>query len=193
MLSSASDDQTASAERLDERTSATDMTDNEALEPYDPYALPVPADVPVLPVTFRPTKTRVVVFVVSSCLIVALATVAAILPSGGANPWPVPDRIAFALLGPLISAGLYLLARPRILVTEAGVTVVNTMKTEHLEWAQIVRVNLRPGDPWVLLDLDSGEVLPAMGIQASGGKTARRAAGELRALVDEHTRTERDD
>jgi hypothetical protein len=32
-----------------------------------------------------------------------------------------------------------------------------------------------------------------MGIQASGGQAARRAAGELRALVDEHTRTERDD
>jgi len=105
----------------------------------------------------------------------------------------VPERAAFAAIGPAISAGLYLLARPKIVADEGGLTVVNTVRTQRLEWAQVVRVNLRPGDPWVLLDLDDGEVLPAMGIQASGGQAARKAAGELRALVDEHTRTECDD
>jgi hypothetical protein len=169
------------------------MTDNDASEPSDPYGLPVPAALPALPVTFRPTRTRAVVYSVSAGLITALALIAVVLPSGGGSPWPLPDRIAFAALGPLISAGLHLLARPKIVATEAGLTVVNTLRRHELEWAQIVRVNLRPGDPWVLLDLDSGEVLPAMGIQSSGGKAARRAAGELRALVDELTLTERDD
>jgi Bacterial PH domain len=169
------------------------MTDKEASEPEDPYALPTPAEVPALPTTFRPTKTRAVVLVVSVLLIASLSVVAVLLPSTGASPWPLADRIAFAMIGPLISGALYLLARPRIIADEEGVTVVNTLKSQRLEWAEIVRVNLRPGDPWVLLDLDNGEVLPAMGIQASGGKSARRAAGELRALVDDRTRTERDD
>jgi hypothetical protein len=169
------------------------MTDNEAPEPSDPYALPVPAAPPALPVTFRPVRTRAVVYAVSAALITSLVIVALILPSDGASPWPVPDRIAFAAIGPIIAAGLHLLARPKIMATEAGLTVVNTVRRHELEWAQVVRVNLRPGDPWVLLDLDDGEVLPAMGIQSSGGKAARRAAGELRALVDERTLTERDD
>ncbi|WP_344661342.1 PH domain-containing protein [Catenulispora subtropica] len=167
--------------------------DRQVPGPPDPFALPVPETVPALPATFRPTRTRVAVFAVSAVLVVTLVVVALILPDTGPTAWSTPERVAFAAIGPLISAGLYLLARPRIVADERGVTVVNTVRTQHLEWAQIVRVNLRPGDPWVLLDLDSGEVLPAMGIQASGGRAARRAAGELRALVDEHTRTERDD
>jgi hypothetical protein len=169
------------------------MTDNQVPEPLDPYALPVPAEVPSLPATFRPTRTRVAVFAVATVLMAAFAVISVLLPDTGTTAWSIPERIAFAAIGPAISAGLYLLARPRIVATEHGVTVVNTVRSQHLEWAQIVRVNLRPGDPWVLLDLDSGEVLPAMGIQASGGKAARRAAGELRALVDERTATERDD
>jgi len=167
--------------------------DRPAPGPQDPFSLPVPDRVPPLPVTFRPRRTRLAVIAVSTALIVTLAVVAVILPDSGPTAWSVPERIGFAAIGPLISAGLYLLARPRIVADERGLTVVNTVRTQRLEWAQIVRVNLRPGDPWVLLDLDSGEVLPAMGIQASGGKTSRQAAGVLQALVDEHTLTERDD
>lgn len=167
--------------------------DRQAPGPLDPFNLPVPDHVPQLPVTFRPRRTRVAVAAVSTALIATLVIVALILPDTGETAWSVPERAAFAAIGPAISAGLYLLARPKIVADETGLTVVNTVRTHRLEWAQIVRVNLRPGDPWVLLDLDDGEVLPAMGIQASGGKAARKAAGELRALVDEHTRTERDD
>jgi len=167
--------------------------DRRAPGPLDPFTLPVPDRVPALPVTFRPTRTRVAVFAVSAVLIVTLAVVALLLPNSGPTAWSAPERVGFAAIGPALSAGLYLLARPRIVADERGLTVVNTIRTQRLEWAQIVRVNLRPGDPWVLLDLDTGEVLPAMGIQSSGGQAARRAAGELRALVDEHTRTERDD
>lgn len=177
------------------------MSDNQVPEPehependsFDPYALPTPAEVPGLPVTFRPTRTRLAVFVVAAVVTTAFVLISVLLPRSGPTAWSVAERIAFAAIGPGISAGLYLLARPKIVATDRGVRVVNTVRSTELEWAQIVRVNLRPGDPWVLLDLDSGEVLPAMGIQASGGRGARRAAGVLRALVDERTATERDD
>jgi hypothetical protein len=169
------------------------MTHSHEPEPADPHALPVPDRLPALPVTFRPTRTRVAVVAVSALLILTLSVVAVVLPDAGPTAWTIPQRAAFAAIGPAISAGLYFLARPKLVAAERGVTVVNTIHSHELEWAQIVRVNLRPGDPWVLLDLDSGEVLPAMGIQASGGRAAREAAGVLRALVDEMTRTERDD
>jgi len=44
-----------------------------------------------------------------------------------------------------------------LLDVQPRVTIVNMLRTHRLEWPQIVRVNLRPGDPWVLLDLDSGD------------------------------------
>ncbi len=161
--------------------------------PRSPSGLPVPDRVPQLPVTFRPRRTRVAVLAVGTALVATFIVVATILPNTGPTAWSAPERVGFAAIGPIIAAGLYLLARPRIIADERGLTVVNTVRTQRLEWAEIVRVNLRPGDPWVLLDLDSGEVLPAMGIQASGGQASRNAAGELQALVEAHTLTERDD
>lgn len=50
----------------------------------------------------------------------------------------------------------------------------------RLEWAQILRVNLRPGDPWVFLDLSDGTSLPALGIQPGVAKA--QAIGDARAL-----------
>jgi len=68
------------------------------------------------------------------------------------------------------------------------------LRTHRLEWPQIVRVNLRPGDPWVLLDLDSGDTLAAMGIQPSNGPTAaRQAVSDLRSLVELYSYTGRGD
>jgi hypothetical protein len=71
--------------------------------------------------------------------------------------------------------------------------VVNLFRARTLEWAEVIQVNLRSGDPWVLLDLSDGDTLAAMGIQANDGQRAQRAAQELRRLVAAHSLTERDD
>lgn len=73
-----------------------------------------------------------------------------------------------------------LLSRPKVVADEAGVTVVNLTRTRRLEWAQILRVNLRPGDPWVFLDLSDGTSLPVLGIQP--GIARARAIGDARTL-----------
>ncbi len=115
-----------------------------------------------LPVTWRPHRTRTIIYTVAAILAGSMTAIAATLPSDGGEPWPLPDRIAFACIG------------------FAGAIVLMV-----LEWAQIVTVNLRSGDPWVLLDLDDGSTLSVMGIQPADGLTAARSAvAELRALVD---------
>jgi hypothetical protein len=140
---------------------------------------------PVLPAVWRPVRTRMVILTVAVLLVFSMSLVAALLPSDGGAPWSLPDRIAFALVGFFGAGVLALLARPRVLADQDGLTVVNMVRTHRLEWAQIVRVSLRPGDPWVLLDLDSGETLAAMGIQvASGTEAARQAVADLRALLE---------
>jgi Bacterial PH domain len=145
---------------------------------------------PVLPVQWRPDRVRLVILTVAVLLVGSMTLVAILLPADGGAPWSPADRIAFALVGFAGAGVLVVLARPRVIADSDGLTVVNMVRTHHLEWAQIVRVSLRPGDPWVLLDLDSGETLAAMGIQpASGAVAARSAVADLRALLELYSYT----
>ena len=59
-----------------------------------------------------------------------------------------------------------------------------------LAWAEIVQVNLRPGDPWVFLNLSDGTSLPALGIQPGIAKQRAIAdAQALRALAEARSGT----
>lgn len=81
-----------------------------------------------------------------------------------------------------------LLSRPKVVADESGVTVVNIAGRRKLAWAEILQVNLRPGDPWVFLNLSDGTSLAALGIQPGIAKQrAIRDARALRALVETHS------
>ncbi|MGW8555507.1 PH domain-containing protein [Streptomyces tubercidicus] len=140
------------------------------------------APLPSLPVTFRPTRTRVVLYSVGLAQFAALTAIALALPklSGG-------ERLSFVLTGLLVLAVLLLLARPKVVAHQEGVTVVNLTTKRELAWAQVIRVNLRVGDPWVHLDLADGTSLPAMGIQPGIARDqAIRDARALRDLTEKH-------
>ena len=116
---------------------------------------------PALPVTFRPGRTRAVLLTAGRRDLRrhhrgrAAAATRSARGSGSASSSP-----------PRCSAGvLVLLCRPKVVADESGVTVVNITSRRRLAWAEILQVNLRPGDPWVFLDLSDGTSLPALGIQ----------------------------
>lgn len=135
---------------------------------------------PALPVTFRPTLTRVVLLSVGAAMFAVITVVAFTLEqlSGG-------ERVSFVFTALLFFGVLALLSRPRIVADDSGVTVVNITRTRRLSWPEIVRVNLRAGDPWVFLDLSDGTSLPALGIQPGIAKAqAIRDARLLRALAE---------
>ncbi|GHE68436.1 PH (Pleckstrin Homology) domain-containing protein [Streptomyces sp. 2132.2] len=135
-------------------------------------ARPVP---PALPVTFRPNRTRAVLLGVGSAMFVTIGSIAFLLENLSPG-----ERVSFLVTAALMTSVLVLLSRPKVVADEAGVTVVNLTSTRRLEWAQILRVNLRPGDPWVFLDLSDGTSLPALGIQP--GVAKQQAIGDARAL-----------
>ena len=148
-----------------------------------PHAMPV--ELPVLPVTFRPARTRAVLLGLATGLLAAFVVIAVLLPADGARPWHTSDRIWIVLTGLLIAGVLVLLSRPKVAADRDGVTVVNLTTRRRLEWAQVLRVNLRTGDPWVYLDLADGTSLAAMGIQPGIGRArALRDARALRALAE---------
>ncbi|MEV6109250.1 PH domain-containing protein [Streptomyces sp. NPDC051940] len=129
---------------------------------------------PALPVTFRPTRTRVVLLTAGAAACAMISGVSFLLPLGPG------ERASFLLTGLLILGVLTLLSRPHVTADAEGVTVTNLTNRRRLAWAEILRVNLRPGDPWVTLDLSDGTSLPVMGIQP--GIAKQRAIADARAL-----------
>ncbi|WP_329114260.1 PH domain-containing protein [Streptomyces sp. NBC_01465] len=145
------------------------------------------AELPALPVTFRPTRTRVVLLSVGAVMFAVITVISLMLES--LTPG---SKVSFIFTALVFFGVLALLSRPKVVADESGVTVVNLTSRRQLAWAQILRVNLRPGDAWVFLDLSDGTSLPALGIQPGIGKAqAIRDARTLRALAESHgTHTE---
>ncbi|GHD24924.1 membrane protein [Streptomyces violarus] len=145
------------------------------------------SDLPTLPVTFRPGSTRAVLLTAAVAILIVITTVAMLLKQ--LSP---AERLSFVLTALLLDAVLLLLARPKVVADESGVTVVNLTNKRRLEWAEILQVTLRPGDPWVFLNLSDGTSLPVLGIQpgiarqrAIADARALRALAEARSVADE--------
>nr|WSY56441.1 PH domain-containing protein [Streptomyces sp. NBC_00886] len=141
------------------------------------------SELPALPVTFRPGRTRAVLLTAGFAIFVVITTVAMLLEQLGSG-----EKLSFVFTGAVLFAVLALLARVKVVADESGVTVVNIVSRRHLEWAEILQVNLRPGDPWVFLNLSDGTSLPALGIQPGIAKERAIAdARTLRALAEDRT------
>ncbi|WP_100835151.1 PH domain-containing protein [Kitasatospora fiedleri] len=140
---------------------------------------PAPA---ALPVTWTPRRNRAVLYALCAVLVVLFSVLAVVLPES----WQFNDRVMMACSGLLFAAVGLMLARPKVVADAEGLTVVNFVRSRRLSWAEVVRVNFRAGDPWVVLDLADGTALAAVGIQPGGGREqAIRAARALRDLVEE--------
>ncbi|MER6328502.1 PH domain-containing protein [Streptomyces sp. NPDC001034] len=138
---------------------------------------------PDLPVTFRPGHTRAILLTAGVAIFLTISGIALLLEGLGPG-----ERMSFVVTGALIFWFLAQLARIKVVADESGVTVVNIASKRRLDWAEILQVNLRPGDPWVFLNLSDGTSLPALGIQP--GIARERAivdARALRALAEAHS------
>ena len=138
---------------------------------------------PGLPVTFRPGHTRAILLTAAVAIFLTISGVALLLEGLGPG-----ERMSFVVTGALIFWVLAQLARIKVVADESGVTVVHIASSRRLAWAEILQVNLRPGDPWVFLNLSDGTSLPALGIQP--GIARQRAIADaraLRALAEAHS------
>ncbi|MZD10324.1 PH domain-containing protein [Streptomyces sp. SID5785] len=141
------------------------------------------SELPTLPVTFRPGRTRALLHALGAACFVTITVIALVL-----DTMSPAERSSFVFTAALFWGVLGLLARPRVVADDTGVTVVNVARSRRLDWAEIVGVNLRPGDPWVFLDLADGTSLAAMGIQPGMARqSAVRDARALRALTEAHS------
>ncbi|MET7736269.1 PH domain-containing protein [Streptomyces sp. NPDC005402] len=147
------------------------------------------SELPTLPVTFRPGRTRAVLITAGVAIFVTITVIALLLEQLGPG-----ERLSFIVTAALLAGVLFLLARVKVVADESGVTVQNIAGRRHLEWAEIIQVNLRPGDPWVFLNLSDGTSLPALGIQPGIAKHQAIAdAKALRALAEAHSTARSDE
>ncbi|WP_344971147.1 PH domain-containing protein [Salinactinospora qingdaonensis] len=124
---------------------------------------------------------RVVGYGLAVLCMATMVTLAIILP----ETWRLQDRLGLVFLGLLLVGGLYLLTRPKVVVAESSVTVVNVIRTYVLEWAEIIDVRMPVGEPWPTVDLADGSTLAVMGIQSNDGALARSCLAQFRALLHE--------
>jgi hypothetical protein len=136
---------------------------------------------------FRPRRARIVVYICALAMLVTLVWIAFALPSGGEHAWGNESRAALVAMAVCFCVPLHRLAAVRVVTDDSGVTVVNVIRRHRLDWAQIVGVRLSQDDPWLVLDLDDGEAMQAMGVARSEGAAAQRAARDFARLVNEHS------
>ncbi len=133
---------------------------------------------PQLPATWRPRTMRVVAYALAVIIMATMGALAVLLPG-----WGPPDRVGLIALGLVGVFVLHLLARPRLTAAPDRVTVVNSIRTHVLEWAEIVDVRMPLGEPWPTIDLSDGTTLAVMGIQSNDGARATAALAEFQALL----------
>lgn len=155
--------------------------------------MPAGSDPVPLPHTFRPLGVRLAAYAFGSMLFVVAAVVWLAFPPEIRAEFNLVQRLTVLALGGVVAAVGYALARCRVVARSDGLTVVNGYKTRVFDWNEVVAVTLRPGSPWALLDLSDGTSVPAMGIQGSDGARATTQLRQLRVLIEQQTRTERND
>jgi hypothetical protein len=152
-----------------------------------------PAAAPALPWRYRPLGVRIMALAMGALLVGAIAFFWVSLPASVRAQFSFGQRVTLILVFGSMLAFMYGIARSAIRADRDGVRIVNAYRVRRLEWAQIVHVRLQPGDPWAVLDIDDGTTVKALAIQGSDGRRARLATQRLRRLVDDHSRTARDD
>jgi hypothetical protein len=142
----------------------------------DPYAV------------FRPRRGRQFALGFAAAQLLVFVVLAIVLPIGGLGGWGVSDSVMLVVLGLLIAWALGRYAALRATPSPSGLVVRNIIVTTTLEWSQVVGVRFTGGDPWLYLDLASGDDIAVMAIQKSDGAFARQEAGRMAALHQAHGR-----
>ena len=153
-----------------------------------------PAQLPSLPLRIRPLGVRFAVYLAGGTARRRRAHI------WFAFPPEIRDKFTAFQLATILA-----LSRGRLRVWLRAVAVAGGRQSRRADrrqrlqdargWsgARSSRVTLKPGSPWAMLDLSDGTSVPALGIQGSDGARATRQVKLLRALVEDNSRTLRND
>jgi len=146
-----------------------------------------------LPHTFRPRGVRIAAYFLGGLLLLVSTAIWFSLPPDVREQFTLFQRGTLIFFGVAACVAGQALARSQIQASAGGATVVNGYKSRHYDWNEIVAITLGGGNPWAKLDLSDGTSVSAMGIQGSDGLRAMTQVKQVRALIRQQSRTDRDD
>jgi hypothetical protein len=151
------------------------------------------ADPVLLPIRFRPFGARMASGLAAVVLVAAITFLWMMLPGEVQDDFGIGQRVTLILFFLAVLILLNALFRTSATADESGLTIVNGYKKRHYDWPEVIKVTLTPHRPWALLDLAEGDTVSVMAIQVSDGSRARTAAHELATVLEQQSRTERND
>lgn len=135
-------------------------------------------------VELRPYWTPLFAYAAAFLITVAHITVGLLLKIQSSGVvFQTADQVAIGALGLVIAGAVLLLARPRLRVGSAGLSVRNIMGYRIIPWSYVVDVSFPSGSRWARIDLPDDEYIPLMAIQAVDKDRAVDAMDAVRALL----------
>ncbi|TWP34824.1 PH domain-containing protein [Leekyejoonella antrihumi] len=142
---------------------------------------------------FRPRRALVVSVFVALVVVVALTVAALRIQHGGITGWTNADTAMMIAFAVVVALCVLRFGLVRAVPTPDGLKVHNLVRSQLVPWADIVSVQFGGGAPWLMLDLADTEQLAVMAVQRADGKFGEDEAMRLAILVQQHSRTGRDD
>ncbi|QNI06673.1 PH domain-containing protein [Mycobacterium kubicae] len=135
-------------------------------------------------VVVRPRLTPLFAYAAAAVIAVALIVVGLLLKvSSSGVVFQTADQVAMGVLGLILAGLVLLLARPRLRVGAAGLSVRNVVSDRLIPWSDIVGVSFPVGSRWARIDLPDDEYIPLMAIQAVDKERAVTAMDTVRSLL----------
>lgn len=150
-------------------------------------------DLPLLPMRYRPFGVRYAAFLFGALLFATLVVIGFAFDPDTRSEFTVGQVITVVVLFGAVLVVLYAMGRSRVDATEDGMVVVNGFRRRPVAWPEVVRLSLRSGAPWLVLDLADGTTMSVLAVQGSDGNRAHRQVIALRALVEHYSATPRND
>lgn len=147
---------------------------------------------------FRPRRLRVLAAVGSVTLVGAVVLGWLALPLHLREAFTLSQRLTLLALLVVLVFVMAAIASSYVRADAEGLQLRNGLRRYSVEWSQVHKIMLRPGDPWALMllkpsdgspfevDLDA-EKRQLMGIQSNDAEAARRAVRALLKLRQRST------
>ena len=117
--------------------------------------------------------------VVGTALVVALSLTSS---STGVVAFSLDDQIAVFGLGLALGAAIVALGRSRVDADADGVRIRNILVHHDLPWTAVRAVSFARASSWATLQLENGDEISLLAVQADDRERAVRAVEGLRAL-----------
>ena len=135
-------------------------------------------------VELRPHWTPIFAYAAAFLIVVAHIAVGFLLKVGSTGViFQTSDQVAMAVLGLVLAGAVLLLARPRLRVGPAGLSVRNLLSDRIVPWSDVVGLSFPVGRRWARIDLPDDEYVPVMAIQAVDKDRAVEAMDTVRSLL----------